>query len=387
MDRRRVGLLTLAHLLTDLNQGALPALLPLLIVRHDLTYAAAAAVVFSSNVASTIIQPVFGYLTDRRPRPWLLPLALVLACTGVAASGLVPAYALLVLAAVVSGTGVAAFHPVAARLVNLYSGDRKGGAMSFFGVGGTMGFTFGPILAAAATGWWGLSGTAALAVPGCLLAVVGFPALAREPGEAGPRAARSAKAAGRAAWGPFLRLSGAIVGRSMLFFGFNTFIPLYWIHVLGRSEQAGAMALACFAGATVVGSLAGGWLADRFSQPRIILASFVAIIPLVPLFLLASSPLVAAGVLVLLGLGISLPYSAMIVLGQDYLPGQLGLSSGVTLGLAISIGGVTAPLLGLVADAHGLAAALGVAAVFPVLSAASAFRLPKAAEATAVRAG
>ena len=384
MNRRRVLLLTLAHLFTDINQGALPALLPLLIVRHDLSYAAAAAVVFSSNVASTVVQPAFGHLADRISGLWLLPLAVILACVGLGATGLVPSYALVLSAALVCGTGVAAFHPVAARQVNLLAGEQKAGAMSVFGVGGTLGFTLGPILAAAALGWWGLEGSAAMAVPGCIVALVVAGVFSRTGVAAAVGGGNKAeKPSGRPAWGPFLRLGGAIVGRSMLFFGYNTFIPLYWMHVLGRSQQDGATALAVFAGSTVVGSLAGGRLADRHSQPRIILYCFLSMIPLLPAFLLLDTPAAALGVLVLLGLALSVPYSAMIVLGQSYLPGKVGLSSGVTLGLAISIGGIAAPLMGMVADAHGLRPALALTMVLPLFSAAMSWGLPRAEEATA----
>jgi FSR family fosmidomycin resistance protein-like MFS transporter len=376
MNRRQVLLLTLAHMFTDINQGALPALLPLLIPRHGLSYATAAAVVFSSNIASTVVQPAFGYLADKGSRAWLLPASVALACLGLGTTGLVPSYALLLLAAVACGVGVAGFHPVAARLVNLHSGDQKAGAMSIFGVGGTLGFTLGPLLAALATGLWGLGGTAAMAVPGCLMALAALWLFSAEPAAAPSRAGAGPRARERAAWGPFLRLSATVVGRSMLFFGFNTFIPLYWIHVLGRSEHEGAVALAVFAGASVAGSLAGGWLADRYSRPRVVLGSFLVLLPLIPAFLLLDSPLPAAALLALLGFGLSVPYSAMIVLGQGYLPGQVGLSSGVTLGLAISVGGLAAPALGLVADAHGLRTALALTVALPVCSAALAWTLP-----------
>ncbi len=377
MNRRQITLLTLAHMFTDINQGALPALLPLLIPRHGLSYAAAAAVVFSSNIASTVVQPAFGHLADRVSWPWLPSAALAMACLGLGLTGLAPAYPLLLLSAVTCGVGVAAFHPVAAQLVNLHAGDRKAGAMSLFGVGGTMGFTLGPIFAALATGWWGLDGTAALAGPGCLMAVLTAWAFTRVP-KGGPAQVKAKAGAetGKTAWGAFARLSGTIVCRSMLFFGLNTFIPLYWINVLGQSEGAGATALTVFAGSTVVGSLAGGRLADRHSKSRIIFLSYLAIIPLIPGFLFMTTPGAALAMLVPLGLGMSVPYSAMIVLGQSYLPGRIGLSSGVTLGLAISIGGIAAPILGMIADAHGLHTALATTMILPVASAAMAWTLP-----------
>jgi FSR family fosmidomycin resistance protein-like MFS transporter len=377
MNRRQITLLTLAHMFTDINQGALPALLPLLIPRHGLSYAAAAAVVFSSNIASTVVQPAFGHLADRVSWPWLPSAALAMACLGLGLTGLAPAYPLLLLSAVTCGVGVAAFHPVAAQLVNRHAGDGTAGALSLWGGGGTMGFTLGPIFAALATGWWGLDGTAALAGPGCLMAVLTAWAFTRVP-KGGPAQVKAKAGAetGKTAWGAFARLSGTIVCRSMLFFGLNTFIPLYWINVLGQSEGAGATALTVFAGSTVVGSLAGRRLADRHSKSRIIFLSYLAIIPLIPGFLFMTTPGAALAMLVPLGLGMSVPYSAMIVLGQSYLPGRIGLSSGVTLGLAISIGGIAAPILGMIADAHGLHTALATTMILPVASAAMAWTLP-----------
>jgi FSR family fosmidomycin resistance protein-like MFS transporter len=385
MNRRQVAWITLAHMFTDINQGALPALLPLLIPRHGLSYAAAAAVVFSSNIASTVVQPAFGHFADKTSKTWLVPVALAMACLGLGATGLAPTYPLLLVAAVVCGVGVAAFHPVGARLINQNAGSQKAGAMSLFGVGGTMGFTLGPIFAAQATGWWGLDGTAVLALPGCLMAVLAAWLLSRPQSASAAKAmSAGAEAVGKPAWGAFFRLTGTVVGRSMLFFGFNTFIPLYWINVLGQSERAGAMALTVFAASTVVGSLAGGRLADRRSQPRIIFFSYLTVIPMIPVFLAMNSPWAALSMLVPMGIGLSIPYSAMIVLGQSYLPGRIGLSSGVTLGLAISIGGIAAPILGMVADAHGLHTALATTMILPVLSAAVAWTLPDPAVAIAV---
>ncbi len=383
MNRRQISMLTLAHMFTDINQGALPALLPLLIPRHGLSYAAAAAVVFSSNIASTVVQPAFGYLADKVSWPWLPSAALAMACLGLGLTGLAPTYPLLLLSAMACGVGVAAFHPVGAQLVNLHAGHQKAGAMSIFGVGGTMGFTLGPILAALSTGLWGLDGTAALAGPGCLMAMISAWAFTRKPRQAPAQArTKTGEDVGKAAWGPFARLSGTIICRSMLFFGLNTFIPLYWINVLGQSESAGATALTVFAASTVVGSLSGGRLADRHSKPRIIFFSYIALIPMIPVFLSMTSPFAALAMLVPMGLGLSVPYSAMIVLGQSYLPGRIGLSSGVTLGLAISIGGIAAPILGMVADAHGLHTAMASTMVLPVLSAAIAWTLPRSKAAT-----
>src|SRR5512137_524688 len=292
MRRHTVVLLSVGHLVTDINQGALPALLPFLIAEYHLSYAAAGFLIFACNIASTVVQPIFGHLADRRPNPWLLPAGIVSAGAGLAVTGFAPSYSWTCAAVMVSGIGVAAFHPQGARLVNHVAGERKATAMSVFGVGGTLGFAIGPGLVTAALLHWGLPGTAILAVPTSLLAVllawhlVATPIVVGDP--ASDRNGRSLTE-GHDAWGPFARLAAAVVARAVLFFGFNTFVPLYWIHVLGQSKAAGATALTVFALAGVVGNLLGGQLADRFGPTRIAVVGFCILLPLAPALVAVTS--------------------------------------------------------------------------------------------------
>lgn len=379
MPNRTVALLSLGHLVTDINQGALPALLPFLIAEYHLTYAAAGFLIFASTIASTVVQPLFGHLADRRPNPWLLPAGIVCAGIGLGATGFLPGYGWIVPSVMVSGIGVAAFHPQGARLVNRVAGDRKATAMSVFGVGGTLGFALGPGLVTAALLAWGLPGTAVLALPAGLLAALIAWHLAATPADGRSASARrpgDAFTASSDAWGPFARLTAAVVARAVLFFGLNTFIPLYWIHVLGQSKAAGATALTVFAAAGVIGTLLGGRLSDRWGPTRIAASGFCALLPLVPLLVGVTSVPAALVVLALIGFALSTTYSPLVVLGQAYLPNHIGLSSGVTLGLAISIGGVATPLLGRVADHYGLWTTLAVLGFVPLASAALALTLP-----------
>ena len=382
MKNPTIALLCLGHLVTDINQGALPALLPFLIAEYGLSYTAAGFLVFASNIASTVVQPLFGHLADRRTRPWLLPAGIALAGTGLAATGLVSGYGAVCLAVMASGIGVAAFHPQGARLVNRVAGERKATAMSIFGVGGTLGFAVGPGLVTAALLAWGMKGTAILALPTALLAAALAWHLAGIPIDQNGAAARRSVASSGAthdAWGPFARLTAVVVARSVLFYGLNTFVPLYWIHVLGQSKAAGATALTVFALAGVCGNLLGGRLADRFGSTRIIAVGSCALLPLVPALTMASSAPVALAILFLIGCALSTTYSPLIILGQAYLPNHIGLSSGVTLGVAVSIGGVATPVLGRVADQYGLWAALAVLACVPLASTGLALTLPRPA--------
>jgi len=136
MKHRDIGLLSIGHLVTDINQGALPAMLLFFISAYDLSYAAAAGIVFAANMTSSIVQPLFGHAADRFSKPWLLSAGLMLAGIGLALSGLFQSYEWIVFLAVVSGIGIAAYHTEAARLVNFAAGTKKGTAMSLFGVGG-----------------------------------------------------------------------------------------------------------------------------------------------------------------------------------------------------------------------------------------------------------
>jgi FSR family fosmidomycin resistance protein-like MFS transporter len=251
--------------------------------------------------------------------------------------------------------------------------------MSVFGVGGTLGFALGPGLTTAALLHWGLAGTAVLAVPTTLLAalIVWLQTAAPAAG-GGPARSRSdgSSPSGRDAWGPFARLTVAVVARAVLFYGLNTFIPLYWIHVLGQSKAAGATALTVFALAGVVGNLLGGRLSDRFGPTRIALGGFCILLPFMPGLMAVTNVPVALIVLAAMGFALSTTYSPLVILGQAYLPNHVGFSAGVTLGLAITVGGVATPILGRVADHYGLWSALAALSVVPLLSAFIAFTLP-----------
>ena len=379
MQLRSVSLLSAGHLVTDLNQGAIPALLPFLITEHGLTYAAAAGIVFSTNVASTIIQPLFGFAADKISKPWLMPLGLLLAGLGLAVIGFLPAYALIIAAAAISGIGIAAYHPEAARLVNLAAGTRKATAMSFFGVGGISGFALGPVLMTAVLLHFGLKGTAVLALPVTAMALLiisqqtHLSRLSRVAGSGGQGTAETGQ---KDAWWPFARLGLIVVSRSVLFYGLNTFIPLYWINVLHQSKAAGGTALSVLAFSGVAGNLLGGRAADRFGNRKTLFFSFLMLVPLIPLFLYLENPILALAVLVPIGIFQSFNFSPSVVLGQAYLPNRIGLSSGVTFGIAVAIGGVSTPFLGMVADSHGIWTALASVAFLPLVGLAMVLTLP-----------
>jgi MFS transporter, FSR family, fosmidomycin resistance protein len=378
LDRRGLGMLAAAHLSTDLCQAAVPALLPFFVDQRGYSYSAAGALVFAVTVGSSLIQPLFGHAADRLQLPWLMPLGVAMAGAGVALAGLAPSYPLTFAAIVVAGIGVAAFHPEAARYTNYASGTRQAAGMSFFSVGGNAGFALGPVLTTGCVLAFGLSGTLLLALlPGAAAALL----VVRRAHLAWLHAGGVAAAEARSEdspddrWGPFARLTGVISLRSCVHFGLLTFVPVYFVEVLGSSEPAGNAALTAMLAAGAAGTLIGGRAADRLGARTILLCCTAAAAPLLALFLLSGSPL--AFVLIgLVGFVIVGTFAVTVVLGHEYLPGRLGTASGITLGAAIGVGGAIAPVLGALADAYGIETAMWTIAVLPLPALLLALTLP-----------
>jgi FSR family fosmidomycin resistance protein-like MFS transporter len=177
-------------------------------------------------------------------------------------------------------------------------------------------------------------------------------------------------------WAAFARLTIAVIGRSIIFYGLNTFIPIYWINSLNQSKAAGAMALTIFAGSGILGNLLGGSLADRLGQKKVMLLGFLGLTLFLPMLALTKSVGIATSLLIPIGLTLYASYSPTIVLGQSYLPNRIGLSSGVTLGVAVAIGGGVAPVIGKIADIYGIWYALVSISCLPIFTSAIALSLP-----------
>ncbi|MCC7359506.1 MAG: MFS transporter [Anaerolineales bacterium] len=385
-QRRAIAIFAAGHAFTDLNQGALPALLPFFVASYHFTYAQAAGLTFAATIASSVVQPLFGSLADRVPAAWLIPAGVFGAGLGMSLLGLMPSYPMMLLVLIISGLGVAAFHPEAARGMHAASGRLKATSMSVFSMGGSAGFAVGPLLATALMEAFGTRGTIALLAPALFITLVILTQQRRWPKGALAQAhahshAPAAPAAGGELrtddWRRFAILAAALMFRSIFFFGFNIFLPLYWVNVLGRSAAEGGVALSVYLGLGLVGVLAGGRLADRYGMRALMLWSNLLVCPFVLLFLAMGQLLPAVALLVVLGLVVAAPGSTLVVMGQNYLPNHVGVASGVTIGLSVSAGGAVAPLLGRLADTYGLQPALIGLGLLPILAAALIWRLPR----------
>ncbi len=377
VDRRAMGVLSSGHLFTDLNQGAVAALLPFLISERGLSLAAAGALVFAATVSSSLVQPLFGVFSDRTPIPALMPLGVLLAGVGMALAGVAPSYPLIFASVVVSGVGVAAFHPEAARFANYVSGARRARGMSFFSVGGNAGFALGPLVATPLVLAFGLPGTLFLALPAALMAGVMFaegPRMLRLAPEEASSGTREVDAS-QERWGPFGVMVAVVAVRSFVYFGLVAFVAAYYERVHGASAALGNVALTVMLAAGAVGTLLMGPLADRFGRKAVLAWSMVVLCPLVLAFTFVG-PYAGMVMLALVGAATVGTFGVTVVMGQEYLPGRIGLAAGVTMGLSIGLGGVGAPILGLLADAGGLRTTMLAIAALPVLGLVLSLALP-----------
>ncbi len=373
---RLLSILLVGHLMTDLNQGMLPALLPFFIAERGLSYAEAGGLILAANVASSIVQPLFGYVADRRPSPWLIPAGVLAAGAGLALSGVASTYPLTAAAVALCGLGVAAFHPEGSRAANWASGERRATGMSIFSTGGNLGVATGPLVITPLVLAFGLKASLVLLFPMLLVAGVLTTQLRRLAAlRPDSRAAGSARGPSDR-WRPFGRLAVPVACRSTVYTALSTFLPLFWAGVLGRSKAEGASALALLLTTGVAGTLLGGRLADRHGRRIVVLVSLAFLSPLLLLLARARSAGLATALLIPVGLALYVPFSVLVVMGQEYLPNRIGTASGLTLGLGVTVGGIAAPLLGRLADARGVAAPLLLASILPWLGAAAALTLP-----------
>jgi MFS transporter, FSR family, fosmidomycin resistance protein len=378
VDRRAMSVLSAGHLFTDLNQGAVAALLPFLVAERGLSLAAAGTLVLAATVSSSVVQPLFGIFSDNRPLPALMPLGVLSAGVGMSLAGVAPGYPLILLCVVLSGIGVAAFHPEAARFANYVSGSRRARGMSFFSVGGNAGFALGPALTTPLVLAFGLPGTLFLALPAAVMATVLFLEIPRmmgfKPDEVESQGTEPLSAPEH--WGPFVRMVMIVTVRSFVYFGLVAFVASYYERVLGTSPAFGNAALTVMLAAGAVGTLLMGPLADRFGRRVVLGASMLLLPPLIYGFTL-SGPVFGIALLALVGAVTVGTFGVTVVMGQEYLPGRIGLAAGITMGFSIGLGGLGAPVLGLLADNAGLSLTMLVIAALPVIGLIFALTLPR----------
>jgi len=349
------------HGATDINQGAFPALLPFLVRQHGLSFSAAGGLALALTGVSSIVQPLWGYFADKIRNPQTINLGIALACLGFIALRIAMSYPVMLACVLISGIGVAIFHPEGARMVNCVATTNKGTAMGVFLLGGTIGFSAGSVLVAIAVSAFGLNGLFFLLIP-CALVVALFryykkPLQTFSDLEYATRTDKTAVKL-KSNWKGFFILTFILSLNSIVNYGLIIFIPLFWVNVIGQSEAVAGVGIGVLTAIGSVSTYFGGKLSDKIGFRNMIILGSMLYAPAVVFTSLAKTTILAAIAIIPLGLTINLSRSSAVALGQKYLPNNVGLSSGVTLGLIISFGGLAAPFLGLIGDNHGLAAAM-----------------------------
>lgn len=366
---RKTYAMSAGHLFCDMNSGILPALLPFLIFAYDFTYAAAAALIFAANIVSSVSQPFIGIYSDIISKKWMVPLGLILGSFGLAIIGFLDNYWAIFTAIMISGLGTALFHPEAAKTVTLNAGKNKASDMSIFSLGGTLGFALGPLVATGLLLIWDLQGLIVLILPSLIMSIIVWKVT--NESDQSKAVIRNVNGVGEVQqdhWKPFSILSVILIMRSIVFISLNTFIPLFWITIILQSSESGNILLSLFLISTSVGTLFGGRIADRVGYLKVIQYSFVLIVPVLFILSVTESFILSAMMIMIAGFLIFMPYSSLVVLGQQYLPNRVGLASGVTLGLSVSAGGVFAPVLGKVADMYGVSMVMTIIFVISLIS-------------------
>ncbi|MFG2765977.1 MFS transporter [Streptomyces rubiginosohelvolus] len=361
-----IVLLSVGHACVDVYQGCVAALVPYFIAERAYSLAVASGIVLAASLLSSVAQPVFGVLTDRWAMPWLLPVSTLLGGVGIALSGLSGSYPLTLAFVALSGIGVAAYHPESARVARIAArGSHR--AMGWFSTGGTIGFALAPLMVAAVMSGGTLRWTPLLVLPALAGAAMCLPvvrALQERQAADGPGAAPPPGSDDVAS---FVKLSLAVVFRSIAFIGLSTFISLYVRQRLGGGTVTGTAALTVLYLGSTVGSVIGGSLASRWDRVTVARRSYLVAAVAVAGVVWVPGPAVYLFV-ALTSAGLYVPFSLQVTLGQDYLPSRVGTASGITLGLTVSIGGLASPAVGALADATSLRTALAPLVLMPVLS-------------------
>lgn len=384
MNRKFLMLLSMGHLITDLSGGGLVTLLPILRESYGLTYSMAGLIVLVSNLSSSVIQPVFGYISDIASRRWFLLIGPTVSALGIGLVGISGSYPLILLLVMLNGLGVAAYHPEASKVAHEESGNAKGSGMALFSVGGNIGFGLGPAVMSGIVAFAGVRGTLLLVILGIAMSLVLWGVLRSKGGEnldpANPPHTEATASGRFPSEKPVLTalflLLFVTVFRSWAYGGIFTYLSMYYVDFLGGDPGVAGVLVTLFLISGAVGTLVGGPIADRCGRKPVIAASTIGGGLFFALFLLTSG-LLSLVFLMVAGFVLISSFAITVVYGQELMPGSVGTASGLMLGFSIGIGGLGIPVLGYVGDVAGISMAMWLIALLPTVGGLAAFAIPE----------
>ena len=367
--------LSFCHLLNDMNQSLVPAIYPILKQSYNLDFGQIGLITLAFQLTASMLQPVVGMATDKRPTPFSLPVAMGISLAGLLLLSVASSYHMILIAAAMVGMGSSVFHPESSRVARMASGGRYGFAQSLFQLGGSSGSAIGPLLAAFVVVPHGQSSIAYFSAA-ALLAIVVLTNVslwyARHPAMVARRG-RRAPAAIPASPLPRGKVIGAIAVILVLLFSKNvytaslsSYYTFYLIQKFQLTVQNAQYMLFAFLGAVAVGTFAGGPIGDRFGRKPVIWFSILGAFPFA--LMLPYADLMWTGILsVVIGLILASAFSAIIVYAQELLPGRIGLVAGMMFGFSFGLGGLGAAALGWIADLTGIETVYRVCSFLPLI--------------------
>lgn len=378
-----VFILALAHLVTDLQGGALPIVLPQLKELFNLTYSQLAAIVLLQNVMSSVIQPAFGYFSDKHSLPQLLPICAALSGAGFACVGFASSYSMLLATVVFISLASATYHPQASKTVNFLSDDsNRAQNMGLFSIGGNAGMAIGSMLMTFLLGLeGGIQNTIYFVLPGIMvfgLVMKYMPEYKRVNLERSLQIAKK-KSVQDAEKIPYLGLFLIlfyIFMRSSIHSGISTYLPLFFINFRGFEPVSASGLVTGFLLGGVVGTYVGSILSDRLGVRKILLGSITFSIPAIFAITIVTEPLTAMVTVVLAGFFIIGSFATTVVLAQCMLPNNVGMAAGLTIGFSVGLGGFGVTILGFLADRYGLPIVMQLLVFMPIIAALVGLRIP-----------
>lgn len=373
--------ISFSHLLNDTIQAMVPSIYPMLKDSYRLSFTQLGLITFTFQVTASLLQPIIGYVADKRSMPWSLPVGMGLTFAGLVALSFAGDFHHILFAAVLIGGGSAVFHPEASRIAYMAAGKRRGLAQSLFQVGGNAGSAIGPLLAA----WIIVPHGQRAALAFCVLAFVGVLVLSRVGGWQKAnlhRVRRKSHLPGSApAVAPYPRrvVVGAVSVLVALTFSkyvyLSSLTSYYTFYLIDRfhvSVQNAQYLLFVFLAAVAAGTILGGPIGDRFGRKRVIWASILGVAPF-SLWLPHAGLAATAVLTVFIGLILASAFSAIVVYAQELMPGKIGMIAGLFFGLAFGVAGIGSAVLGKVADLHGINFVFHLCAFLPLLGLLTVF--------------
>jgi FSR family fosmidomycin resistance protein-like MFS transporter len=367
------------HFLNDMVQSLLPAIYPLLKQTFSLDFGQIGFITLTYQLVASILQPVIGFYTDLRPKPYSLTVGMGITLIGLLLLSVSPTYAVLLCAAALVGMGSAIFHPESSRVVRTASGGKHGFAQSFFQVGGNTGSAMGPLLAAFIVLPRGKSSIAWFS----LVALLGMIVLARVGAWSKAHrkiAAKTLAASAQPAHGLSSRtvtfsiaiLIALIFSKFFYLVSLNSYYTFFLISKFHVSVQSSQIYLFIFMGAVAAGTLIGGPIGDRFGRKPVIWVSILGVLPFT--LLLPYANLFWTSILtVIIGIILASAFSAILVYAQELVPGKIGMVSGMFFGLAFGMAGIGAAVLGNLADHTSITFVYKVCSFLPAIGLLTGF--------------